>query len=67
MVLMRRVVRSNTTTAHDADRSLRGSAYRRVVLVTAGTTTDGSTTTANAADATEAPTFQVLFTRSTYP
>jgi hypothetical protein len=32
-----------------------------------GTTTDGSTTIANAADATEAPTFQALFTQSTYP
>jgi hypothetical protein len=28
---------------------------------------DGSTTTANAADATEDPTFQALFTQSTYP
>jgi hypothetical protein len=32
-----------------------------------GTTTDGSTTTANATDATEAPTFQALFTQSTDP
>jgi hypothetical protein len=30
-------------------------------------TTDGSTTTANAANATEAPTFQALFTQNTYP
>jgi hypothetical protein len=33
----------------------------------AGTITDGSTTTTNATDATEDPTFQALFTRSTYP
>jgi hypothetical protein len=33
----------------------------------AGTTMDGSTTTVNAADATEAPTFLALFTQSTYP
>jgi hypothetical protein len=32
----------------------------------AGTTTDGSTTTANAADATKAPTIQALFTQSFY-
>jgi hypothetical protein len=32
----------------------------------AGTTTDGSTTKANAADATEALTFEGLFTQSTY-
>jgi hypothetical protein len=31
------------------------------------TTTDGSTTTANAAEAIEAPTFQALFTQSAYP
>jgi hypothetical protein len=33
----------------------------------AGTTADGSTTTANVADAIEALTFQALFTQSTYP
>jgi hypothetical protein len=38
-----------------------------VVPAPAGTTTDGSTTTANATDATEDPIFQALFTRSTYP
>jgi hypothetical protein len=37
------------------------------VLDSAGTTANGSTTTTIAADATEAPTFQALFTRSTYP
>jgi hypothetical protein len=33
----------------------------------AGTTADGSTTTANAANTTEALTLQALFTQSTYP
>jgi hypothetical protein len=36
------------------------------VLDPTGTTTDGPTTTANAAEATEAPTLYALFTQSTY-
>jgi hypothetical protein len=67
MVLVHRVVVIYRHHRHDADRSLCGSAYRRVVPNPAGTTIDGSTTTTNTADATEAPTFQALFTQSTYP
>jgi hypothetical protein len=54
------------TTAHDTNRGLHGSTYRSVVPDPAGTTTDGPTTTANAADATEASTLQALFTKSIY-
>jgi hypothetical protein len=42
-------------------------AHTDVVPDPAGTTTDGSITTTNATDATEAPTFQALFTQNTYP
>jgi hypothetical protein len=66
MVLVRRkgVI---STTVHNADRGFRGSTYRSVVPDPAGTTTDGPTTIANAAEATKASTLYALFTQSTYP